>query len=293
MRRIRMDYVIKVEGLNKKYPNFELKDVSFAIPTGCVAGFIGLNGQGKTTTIKSILGLSPSSSGRVEILGRDMAESGKEIKDDIAVVFDEGYLYDTLKMKEMKDIIKVAYTKWNEEKYKALMKDFGLDENQVISTLSKGMRMKFALTLALSHRAKFLIMDEPTSGLDPLVRKQLLDILADYMREEGLGLLYSSHITSDLDKFADIIIFIDKGRIVFVEEKDALLDGHRRVKGDASLLNDDNRSLFISLSENAYGFEGVTKKAEELKKSMEGLVIERLNIEDLMLAYIEGGKNHA
>lgn len=288
-----MDYVIKVEGLNKKYPNFELKDVNFAIPTGCVAGFIGLNGQGKTTTIKSILGLSPSSKGRVEILGRDMAESEKEVKDDIAVVFDEGYLYDTLKMKEMKDIIKAAYTKWNEEKYRALMKDFGLDENQVISTLSKGMRMKFALTLALSHRAKFLIMDEPTSGLDPLVRKQLLDILADYMKEEGLGLLYSSHITSDLDKFADIIIFIDKGRILFVEEKDALLDGHRRVKGDASLLNDDNRSLFISLSENAYGFEGVTKKVEELKKSVDGLVIERLNIEDLMLAYIEGGKNHA
>lgn len=288
-----MDYVIKVEGLNKKYPNFELKDVSFAIPTGCVAGFIGLNGQGKTTTIKSILGLSPSSTGGIEILGKDMAQQEREIKDDIAVVFDEGYLYDTLKMKEMKDIIKAAYTKWNEEKYKALMKDFGLDENQVISTLSKGMRMKFALTLALSHRAKFLIMDEPTLGLDPLVRKQLLDILADYMREEGLGLLYSSHITSDLDKFADIIIFIDKGRIVFVEEKDALLDGHRRVKGDASLLNDDNRSLFISLSENDYGFEGVTKKAEELKKSMEGLVIERLNIEELMLAYIEGGKHHA
>lgn len=284
-----MEYVMKVEGLNKKYTGFELKDVSFRIPTGCVAGFIGLNGQGKTTTIKSILGLSPSSTGRVEILGKDMAEFEKEIKDDIAVVFDEGYLYETLKMKEMKDIIKGAYTKWNEEKYRSLMQDFGLDENQVISTLSKGMRMKFALTLALSHRAKFLIMDEPTSGLDPLVRKQLLDILGDYMKEEGLGLLYSSHITSDLDKFADIIIFIDKGRILFVEEKDALLDEHRKVKGDASLLNADNRKLFISLSESDYGFEGVTKKVEELKKSVEGLVVERLNIEDLMLAYIEGG----
>lgn len=249
-----MEYVMKVEGLNKKYPGFELKDVSFHIPAGCVAGFIGLNGQGKTTTIKSILGLSPSSKGRVEILGRDMAESGKEIKDDIAVVFDEGYLYDTLKMKEMKDIIKAAYTKWNEEKYKALMKDF---------------------------------------GLDPLVRKQLLDILSDYMKEEGLGLLYSSHITSDLDKFADIIIFIDKGKILLVEEKDVLLDEHRKVKGDASLLNDENRKLFISLSENDYGFEGVTKKVEELKKSVDGLVIERLNIEELMLAYIEGGKHHA
>lgn len=136
-------------------------------------------------------------------------------------------------------------------------------------------------------------MDEPTSGLDPLVRKQLLDILADYMKEEGLGLLYSSHITSDLDKFADIIIFIDKGSILLVEEKDVLLDEHRKVKGDASLLNDENRKLFISLSENDYGFEGVTKKVEELKKSVDGLVIERLNIEDLMLAYIEGGKHHA
>lgn len=288
-----MEYVMKVEGLNKKYPGFELKDVSFSIPMGCVAGFIGLNGQGKTTTIKSILGLSPSGSGRVEILGKDMAESEKEIKDDIAVVFDEGYLYDTLKMKEMKEIIARAYTKWNEEKYRTLMQDFGLDENQVIATLSKGMRMKFALTLALSHRARFLIMDEPTSGLDPLVRKQLLDILADYMKEEGLGLLYSSHITSDLDKFADIIIFIDKGSILLVEEKDVLLDEHRKVKGDASLLNDENRKLFISLSENDYGFEGVTKKVEELKKSVDGLVIERLNIEDLMLAYIEGGKHHA
>lgn len=293
MRRTEMEYVMKVEGLNKKYPGFELKDVSFSIPMGCVAGFIGLNGQGKTTTIKSILGLSPSSSGRVEILGKDMAESEKEIKDDIAVVFDEGYLYDTLKMKEMKEIIARAYTKWNEEKYRSLMQDFGLDENQVIATLSKGMRMKFALTLALSHRARFLIMDEPTSGLDPLVRKQLLDILSDYMKEEGLGLLYSSHITSDLDKFADIIIFIDKGKILLVEEKDVLLDEHRKVKGDASLLNDENRKLFISLSENDYGFEGVTKKVEELKKSVDGLVIERLNIEELMLAYIEGGKHHA
>lgn len=293
MRRIDMDQVLVVEGLNKKYPGFELKDVSFSIPAGCVAGFIGLNGQGKTTTIKSILGLSPRISGKVKILGRDMAKHEKEIKDDIAVVFDEGYLYDTLKMKEMKDIIAGAYSKWNEEKYRMLMQGFGLDENQVISTLSKGMRMKFALTLALSHRAKFLIMDEPTSGLDPLVRKQLLDILNDYMKEEGLGLLYSSHITSDLDKFADIIIFIDKGRILFVEEKDALLDHHRKVKGDASLLNDENRKHFISLSENEYGFEGVTGEVEELKKSIDDLVAERLNVEELMLAYIEGGRQHA
>lgn len=138
----------------------------------------------------------------------------------------------------------------------------------MISTLSKGMRMKFALTRALSHHAKLLIMDEPTSGLDPLVRKQLLDILSKYMTEDGEGILYSSHITSDLDKFADVIIFIDKGEILFVEEKDSLLDSHAIVKGDKRNLTVDNTKQFISLSVSDYGFKGVTNQAERLKQSI-------------------------
>ena len=161
------------------------------------------------------------------LFGQDFDANSQQLKENIGVVFDEGYLYETLKMKEMKGIVARAYHQWDEAQYQSFMKRFGLDENQVIATLSKGMRMKFALALALSHHAELLIMDEPTSGLDPLIRKELLDILKDYMATDGKGVLYSSHITSDLDKFADLLIFIDQGQIVLVEEKDFLLETHR------------------------------------------------------------------
>lgn len=288
-----MNNVIAVKNLNKKFPKFALSDISFEIPEGCVAGFIGLNGQGKTTTIRTILGLSKKLSGKVEILGKDFDSHEKELKNQIGLVFDEGYLYEDLQMKDMKKIVARAYSQWDETQYRTFMTRFGLDENQVIATLSKGMRMKFALALALSHHAKLLIMDEPTSGLDPLVRQELLEILKDYMAEDGVGILYSSHITSDLDKFADMIIFIDKGHILFAEDKDYLIENHMRVKGDCSALTEENRALFIYLEENTYGFTGVTKEADCLKQQIPNLICERINIETLMIAYIERGKQHA
>ncbi len=287
-----MGNVISVKNLCKKYRNFELKNVSFDIPMGCVAGFIGLNGQGKTTTIRTILGLSKKSSGEISILDKDIDNYEKELKDKIGVVFDEGYLYDSLKMYEMKSIVSNAYSSWDEKKYKELMKRFSLDETQKIVTLSKGMRMKFALVLALalSHHAEFLIMDEPTSGLDPLVRKELLTILSEYMEEEGKGVFYSTHITSDLDKFADIIVFINNGKVVFVEDKDYLLDSHIRVKGDRKYLDKETSKLFVNIEQNDYGFVGITNDIVSLEKIIPNLVKEKVNIEEVMLAYVQGGK---
>lgn len=285
-----MGNVISVKNLCKKYRNFELKNVSFDIPMGCVAGFIGLNGQGKTTTIRTILGLSKKSSGEISILDKDIDKYEKELKDKIGVVFDEGYLYDSLKMYEMKSIVSNAYSSWDEKKYKELMKRFSLDETQKIVTLSKGMRMKFALVLALSHHAEFLIMDEPTSGLDPLVRKELLTILSEYMEEEGKGVFYSTHITSDLDKFADIIVFINNGKVVFVEDKDYLLDSHIRVKGDRKYLDKETSKLFVNIEKNDYGFVGITNDIASLEKIIPNLVKEKVNIEEVMLAYVQGGK---
>lgn len=287
-----MENVIEVRNLVKEYDKFKLSNVSFSIPNGCVAGFIGLNGQGKTTTIRTMLGLSKKTSGQVKILGKDIDECEKEIKDKIGVVFDDGYLYESLKMKDMKSIVAKSYTKWDERVYRGFMERFSLNENQVISTLSKGMRMKFALTLALSHHAELLIMDEPTSGLDPLVRKELLAILSEFMENGGKGVLYSSHITSDLDKFSDIIVFINDGEIVFVEDKDYLLDSFVAVKGDKKFLTDANREYFTSLNVNEYGFTGVTNKLDKLRESIPEIVSERINIETLMLAYIEGGKKN-
>ncbi|MDD7362657.1 MAG: ABC transporter ATP-binding protein [Peptoniphilus sp.] len=285
-----MENVIEISGLNKKYENFQLSDVSMNIPRGCVAGFIGLNGAGKTTTIRTMLGLSKKDGGTIKLLGRDIDEDEKGIKDEIGVVFDEGYLYESLKMREMKSIVANAYTHWDEATYARLMERFGLREEQGISTLSKGMKMKFALALALSHNAKLLIMDEPTSGLDPLVRKELLDILAKFMEKGGEGVFYSSHITSDLEKFADVIVFIDDGEIVLVEDKDYLLDSHVLVKGDNKFLNNENRKYFIDLHEGEYGFSGVTNRRSVLEESIPDLVCEKVDIETLMLAYVQGGR---
>lgn len=212
-----------------------------------------------------------------------------ELKNRIGVVLDGNCFYDELSMKEMKSIIAPAYSSWNERDYKTYMDRFSLNPRQKISTLSKGMSMKFALTLALSHQADLLIMDEPTSGLDPLIRSQLMNILTDYMKQGGKSVFFSTHITSDLDKIADMIILINNGKILFDEEKDALMDTHRLVKGDNKDLTVDRRKLFLNIQESSFGFTGITNKLSQVQNSMKDILIERPTIEDIMLGYVEGG----
>ena len=281
-----MNNILEVTGLNKSYKNFALTDVTFSLPEDCITGFIGINGAGKTTTIRAILGLVKKSSGTIKAFGKDMEQNAKELKNRIGIVLDEGYFYDDLTMDEMKSIIAPAYSGWNEQEYKNYMDRFSLNSRQKIGTLSKGMRMKFAL----SHGADLLIMDEPTSGLDPLIRSQLLEIMKDYMKQGGKSVFFSTHITSDLDKAADMLILIHDGKILFEQEKDALLGNCRLVKGDNKILNSQNRNLFINLQKTDFGFIGVTDKVSEAQRNMPGLLLERPTIEDIMLAYIEGGK---
>ena len=285
-----MKNILEVSGLNKSYKDFSLSDVNFTIPEGCIAGYIGVNGAGKTTTLRSILGLTKKTSGSIKLFGLEMERYEHELKNRIGIVLDDGCFYDELTMSEMKNIIAPAYTSWSEQDYMNYLSQFSLNPKQKISTLSKGMRIKFALALALSHKAELLIMDEPTSGLDPLIRSQLLDILTDYMNEGGKGVLFSTHITSDLDKIADTIIMINNGKIVFQEEKDALLDSFRIVKGDTKALNEDTRKLFLSLTETQFGFTGITNHTLEVQNYMPNIVIEKSTIEDIMLANINGGK---
>lgn len=285
-----MGNVLEVTGLNKVYKDFSLIDVSFALPEDCITGFIGVNGAGKTTTIRTILGLAQKASGTIKFFGKDMESNERELKNRIGIVLDEGYYYDNLTMDEMKSIIAPAYSGWSDSDYKEYMDRFSLNPRQKISTLSRGMRMKFALTLALSHGADLLIMDEPTSGLDPLVRSQLLEIMTDYMKQGGKGVFFSTHITSDLDKVADMLILIHGGKILLEKEKDALLDNYRLVKGDNKALNDENRKLFLNIQTTDFGFIGVTDKLSEVQKGMTDILTERPTIEDIMLAHIEGGR---
>ncbi|MCR6790049.1 MULTISPECIES: ABC transporter ATP-binding protein [Bacillus cereus group] len=287
-----MNALLEVKNLNKAYENFSLKDVTFSLNQDCITGFIGTNGSGKTTTIKAILGLILKDSGKINFLEKDIDKHERKSKNKIGVVLDEGYFYDELTLKEMKNVIAPSYTEWDEQVFLKYIKRFNLNLGQKISTLSKGMRMKFAVALALSHHADLLIMDEPTSGLDPLVRSELIDIFLDFMKEPGKSVFFSTHITSDLDKIADMIILIDDGQILIDEEKDALVETHALVKGDNQLINNQTEKLFLNLSQTKYGFEGITHKIDDVCRLMPGVLMERPTIEDIMLSYI-GGNTYA
>jgi ABC-2 type transport system ATP-binding protein len=286
-----MKPLLEVSNLNKKFSNFSLDNVNFSLTEGCITGFIGINGSGKTTTIKTILGLYLKDSGSIKFLGNEVENAEQEMKNRIGVVLDEGYFYEEMTLKEMKNVIAPAYTNWDDSAFYNYMKQFNLDVKQKIAHLSKGMRMKYSIALALSHHADLLIMDEPTSGLDPLIRSELMEILLEFMKVEGKSLFFSTHITSDLDKVADVIILIDNGQILLNENKDELLDRHAIVKGDNQLINERTRKLFLSLHQTAFGFEGITDKKEEVREQMDDVIIERPTIEHVMLAYVGGGLN--
>lgn len=281
-----MNYVLEVNNLTKTYGKKQiLNQVQFQIYEGCITGFIGINGAGKTTTIKSLLGLIKPEQGEIKIFGMDLKEHEKEIKERIGVVFDNGYLYDDLSILDMKRILASAYKNWDEGKFQNFMERFSLNTKEKICNLSKGMRMKCALAYALSHHADLLIMDEPTSGLDPRVRKQLLDILKEFVEEEGKSVFFSTHITNDLDKVADEIVMIHEGKILFQEEKDSLLDKHALVKGDKKWLDQNTRGFFLNLEEKGFHFEGITDHRKQIRELMPEAVIEKPNMEDIMLAY--------
>lgn len=287
-----MNDLLTVNNLTKTYDRFALQNLSFSLPEGCITGFIGANGAGKTTTLRAILDLIHKDSGEVRIFDLDMATNTRAIKDRIGVVLDNGGFYDELSLNEMKRVIAPAYSQWSDEDFQRWLEHFRLDSHQQIATLSRGMRMKFALALALSHNAELLIMDEPTSGLDPKIRRQLLSALQTFMENGGKGVFFSTHITSDLDKIADFLVMIDDGQIIFQEDKDTLLDSHRILKGDGASLTADTRPLFLSLEETAYGFTGLTYAPEALDAFPDALV-ERPTVEDIMLAYMKGDARHA
>ena len=227
-----MAAILEVSGLKKSYKNFELKNVSFSIYEDCITGFIGVNGAGKTTTINALLNLVHRDDGIIKFRGKDISTDEKTFKDKIGVVFDSGCFYDELTIKDMTALLAPAYSEWDNHIYKQYLERFSLQQEQTIGTLSKGMKMKYALALALSHNAELLIMDEPTSGLDPLMREQFINILKSYIEPGGRAVFYSTHNTTDLDKSADMLIMINAGKILFEEEKDFLLEKFRVVKGD-------------------------------------------------------------
>lgn len=289
-----MKNVLEIKNLRKDYGDFRLKDVSFSVPRGYIMGLIGPNGAGKTTTIKAILNQIRRDAGEILLWGKDNVQHEIELKNRIGVVLDEGYFYGHLSLKRMKALIAPFYRTWDEREYRRRIADFRLDEGRKISELSKGMRMKYAIALALSHGADLLIMDEPTSGLDPMVREELLELLRRMIQDENKAVFFSTHITSDLDKVADRIALIHDGKLLFNKTKDELMDAHALVKGPLPLLTGPAEALFVGIRKSDYGFEALTNDRAAARRLLgEGAVFERASVEDLMLYYVRRDDAHA
>jgi ABC-2 type transport system ATP-binding protein len=258
-----------------------------SLEKGTLTGFVGPNGAGKTTTIKSILNMISPDDGKITVLGLDSVSNDMVIKSKLGIVLDDGHFYEDLTLRKMKSLIAPMYPAWNDNAYQFYMKKFQLPESKKIKDLSRGMRMKYALMLALSHGAELFILDEPTSGLDPLVRNELIEILKNIVLEDNKTVLMSTHITSDLDKIADYLFFIFDGEIILQGQKDEIKDQHAIVKGDTASLLPEYENYFVGINKSAYGFEGLTENKAALKKVLpEKTVYEVPTIEDIMLYYI-------
>lgn len=284
-----MSAVLEVKNLKKSYGEFSLKGLNFKLEKGYIMGFIGPNGAGKTTTIKLIMNLIKKDAGSINIFGMDNVRYEKEIKEKIGFVYDQNVFYGVLTINEMKNIVSGFYKNWDESKFENYIKRFDLNPDSVIDKLSKGMKIKFAIALALSHNAEFIIMDEPTSGLDPVFRSELMDILYSIIQDEDMSIFFSTHITSDLEKIADYITFINKGSIVFSEAKDDILERYAVVKGPLSLLDKDIRKEFAGIRETQSGFSGLAfdkKRADMLFKG--SCRIEKASLEDIMVYTVRG-----
>ncbi|MBU3191788.1 ABC transporter ATP-binding protein [Clostridium bowmanii] len=284
-----MDNILEIKNLQKSYKNFTLDNLSFNVKRGSVMGFIGPNGSGKSTTIKLIMNLIKKDSGDINVFGLDNLKYNKEIKQKIGFVYDENYFYEELNIIEMKNILRPFYKSWNDILFEKYIKDFELPKKNKIKTLSKGMKMKFSLAVALCHNAQLIIMDEPTSGLDPVFRSELLDIFYNIIQDENVSIFFSTHITTDLEKIADYITFINKGKLVFSQTKDEIIDNYGLVKGSKELLDNDTRREFVSIKENDYGFEALTKDITKARKIFTGSgIIEKASLEDILVYSVRG-----
>lgn len=234
-----MENVIELRHVNEAFKGFELKDLSISVKKGFVTGFIGGNGVGKSTTIKLIMNLLQPDSGEISLFGLNYKKHEKEIKQRIGFVFDQSIFYENLTLIEMKNLIGPIYKKWDDALFNQYVDMFGLPLKKKLKTFSKGMMMKASLTIALSHHAELIIMDEPTSGLDPIFRRELLDVLRDLMQDGERTIFFSTHITTDLERIADYIIFIHNGQHIFTKEYYKIQEDYAIVKGDINLLDRD------------------------------------------------------
>ena len=275
---------LEINNITKKYKGFSLEDVSFTLKKGFIMGLVGPNGAGKTTTIKAIMNLIQLNSGNIKIFEDDMKENEIGVKDRIGFVYDDCTAFDDFTIEYNKKIISSFYSKWDEDKFNEYLKMFELNRQKKVKDLSKGQKMRFSLAIALSHGAELLILDEPTSGLDPVFRNELLELFFDLIKDSKLSILYSTHITTDLEKLADYITFIKDGKVQFSKEKDILLEEYSIIRGSVDKLTEDMKKDLIGTKVSKYNFEAlIANKDKFLKKYGKDFITERASIDDIIV----------
>lgn len=282
-----MTNILEFNGVYKKISDFRLENINFALPKGYIMGLVGPNGAGKTTSIQLILNMIEKDSGEILIFGQDNIRNESSVKQDIGVVFDTIFYVDTWTIKDTEKAISIFYENWKHDTFIEMIKKFNLPLNRRVKELSRGMQMKLMLACAFSHDAKLLILDEPTSGLDPVIRDEFLEVLQEYIKDGERSVLFSTHITSDLEKVADYITLINQGNMVFTGSVESLKNSYCRIKGKKCNLTMELKKNILGLRITDIGFEGIidAKKAVQF----ENCVLDIATIDEIIVCISKGG----
>lgn len=280
--------ILEIHNLSKDYGDFVLDRVSFSLPRGVIMGLIGENGAGKSTTINCILNEIQKDSGGILIFGKDHISDEIEIKSKLGVVFDENHFPDIFTPMEIGKYMSGIYPGWEWGAYRQFLEKFELPKDKKIKDFSKGMKVKLAFAVALSHKAELLILDEATSGLDPIIRDDVLDMLIDFVQDESHSVLVSSHIISDLEKVADYITFLHKGKVIFSHEKDDLVDNYGIVNCGAAIFDTLNKTEIIAYRKEDYQYKVLVKNRDKAAKNYPKAIVSPATIEEIMLFYVKG-----
>lgn len=279
-----MDYALQINNLCKSYKNtdFKLQNVSFNIPKGSIVGFVGKNGAGKSTTLNAILNIIHKDSGNVTFFGEAMTDNTKSIRNDIGVVFDSIHFSGELTPKKLEKVLNDIYENWDSALFFSYLERFHISNNKKIKTFSRGMTMKLSISVALSHKAKLLILDEATAGLDPVVREEMLDVFLEFVENENNSILMSSHISTDLEKISDYIIFIDNGEIILTEKKDTLVYEYGIARMKQCDFDKLDKSEYLALRKRGLQLEVLVENKNQFLREYPNVIVDTATIDEIL-----------
>jgi len=282
-----IDNFLELKGVSKSFPGFKLNNISLSLPKGYIMGLVGPNGAGKTTTIQLILNMLEKDAGEILVFGKDNVKNENAIKQEIGVVFDSIFYVDSWTVKDTEKAVSIFYEEWSHDVFNEMVKRFDLPQGKKVGELSRGMQMKLMLACAFSHSAKLLILDEPTSGLDPVIRDEFLEILQEYIKDGERSVLFSTHITTDLERVADYITLMNQGEMIYSGSMGDLLGSYRLIKGRARDLTAGLEKSIVGLRKTDMGFEGLIGEKEAAQ--YKSCVLDAATIDDIVICMSKGG----